>query len=369
MVSLKRITDFLNADELKPSRKSGSDSAIKITSGSFSWNGDALLKNMNLDIPKGSLTAIVGVVGSGKSSVIQAILGEMETLDGEILVSGSLAYVPQQAWIQNLSLRDNVLFSQDFEEDKYLTTLKVCALESDLKLLAKADLTEIGENGINLSGGQKQRISLARAVYSDKDIYLLDDPLSAVDAHVGKHIFDQVISKEKGALKYKTKVWVTNQVNYLAQADQVVFMKNGVIAEQGDFEYLMKCKGELFEFVQQSLGSLQENLDTDSSKPDKEEVEKSLNVIETDHDGKLVEDEKSLTGHVPLHVFKNFFAKMGSWFFVFFLISNALEQILHAGGILWLSDWSDSSRINQTNANDNLTFRLGKVFLLFLNIT
>ena len=117
----------------------------------------------------------------------------MKKIDGNISRTGTIAYIAQQAWIQNLSLRDNVLFGQDLFMEKYQNVIEGCSLTSDLEILVKGDETEIGENGINLSGGQKQRVNLARAVYSDADIYLLDDPLSAVDAHVGKHIFENII--------------------------------------------------------------------------------------------------------------------------------------------------------------------------------
>ena len=133
--------------------------------------------------------------------LISAILGDMEKLKGDIKVNGSTCYVSQQAWIQNLTLRDNILFSKPYDVAKYKSAIEACALIPDMALLSNGDQTEIGENGINLSGGQKQRVALARAVYFDESIYLLDDPLSAVDAHVGKHIFDKVISSRHGLLK------------------------------------------------------------------------------------------------------------------------------------------------------------------------
>ena len=132
---------------------------------------------------------------------ILAILGDMERLRGDIKVTGTICYVSQQAWIQNLTLRDNILFSKPYDVTKYNSVIEACALLPDMALLSNGDQTEIGENGINLSGGQKQRVALARAVYFDESIYLLDDPLSAVDAHVGKHIFDSVISSRRGMLK------------------------------------------------------------------------------------------------------------------------------------------------------------------------
>ena len=216
-VSINRINKFLQAEELDPNtvsdRLEKEQNCIEMKNASFSWGGDVnsdthedasgvssdgenspqvVLNNINLGVKKGSLVAVVGVVGSGKSSLLSAMLGEMQRTEGAVNVKGKVAYVSQQAWIQNMTLRDNILFRADYMEDKYNKILEACALNADLDVLPGGDKTEIGENGINLSGGQKQRISLARAVYSDSEIYLFDDPLSAVDAHVGKHIFNEV---------------------------------------------------------------------------------------------------------------------------------------------------------------------------------
>ena len=145
---------------------------------------------------------VIGKVGSGKSSLLSALLGEMHKFNGTINVNGSVAYVPQQAWIQNATLKNNILFGNQLDDNYYDKVITACALRTDLNILPAGDSTEIGEKGINLSGGQKQRISLARAVYYKADIAVLDDPLSAVDAHVGKHIFDSVIGP-KGILRKK----------------------------------------------------------------------------------------------------------------------------------------------------------------------
>ncbi|OTF77487.1 hypothetical protein BLA29_004731 [Euroglyphus maynei] len=189
IVSTKRINRFLNANELEDYVKLRSlkTDAIRISKASFSWeqqlNNDLrpTLANINVRIPKGKLVAIVGQVGSGKSSLLNAILGEMHKQNGSIAIDKNLriAYVSQQAWIQNLTARENILFGKTFEQDRYDRVINACALKTDFEMLGQGDQTEIGEKGINLSGGQKQRISIARACYSDADIYLFDDPLSA----------------------------------------------------------------------------------------------------------------------------------------------------------------------------------------------
>lgn len=207
-VSVKRITKFLKGEELdendvKRVLETDSESAVQVSEGSFSWDhGKPLLKEINLDVAKGSLVAIVGKVGTGKSSLLSAMLGEIHKVGGEISINGKVAYVAQQPWIQNETVRDNILFTKKYKADKYNNIIDACSLRTDLDLLQMGDMTEIGEKGINLSGGQKQRVAIARAVYNNADIYILDDPLSAVDAHVGKHIFNSVIGP-KGLLKNK----------------------------------------------------------------------------------------------------------------------------------------------------------------------
>uniref|UniRef100_A0A8C4M9Q0 ATP-binding cassette sub-family C member 5 n=1 Tax=Equus asinus asinus TaxID=83772 RepID=A0A8C4M9Q0_EQUAS len=210
---------------------------------SLEMSGQQSLNDLPLPMcfVQGKLVGICGSVGSGKTSLISAILGQMTLLEGSIAVSGTFAYVAQQAWILNATLRDNILFGKEFDEERYNSVLNSCCLRPDLAILPNSDLTEIGERGANLSGGQRQRISLARALYSDRDIYILDDPLSALDAHVGNHIFNSAIQKH---LKSKTVLFVTHQLQYLADCDEVIFMKEGCITERGTHEELMNLNGD-----------------------------------------------------------------------------------------------------------------------------
>lgn len=199
------------------------------------------LHNINLSVQQGKLLGVCGSVGSGKTSLISAILGQMTVLKGSVAVRGRLAYVAQQAWILNATLRDNILFGLEYEEDRYQSVLSACCLRPDLALLPSADLTEIGERGANLSGGQRQRIGLARALYSDRDVYILDDPLSALDTHVASHIFRNAIRKQ---LRHKTVIFVTHQLQYLVDCDDVIMMREGSIVEQGNHDDLMKLNGD-----------------------------------------------------------------------------------------------------------------------------
>lgn len=224
-----------------------------IENGSFSWGDEeSTLKNINIEVKKNTLCAIVGTVGSGKSSILQSFLGEMDKISGTVNTVGSIAYVPQQAWIQNATFRENILFGKPYDRRRYNRVINACALKPDIEILSAGDLTEIGEKGINLSGGQKQRISLARAVYNNADIYLLDDPLSAVDSHVGKHIFEEVIGPG-GMLANKTRILVTHGITFLPQTDNIYVMKLGEISENGTYQELLNKRGDFSDFLLQHI--------------------------------------------------------------------------------------------------------------------
>lgn len=183
---------------------------------------------------------------------------------GQVNINGSIAYVPQQAWIQNNTLRSNILYTNEFCKEKLDQIIDNCALRPDLEILPAGDLTEIGEKGINLSGGQKQRVSMARACYSNADIFLLDDPLSAVDANVGKHIFERVIGPH-GMLREKTRILVTHKISILSQCDHVIVMKDGIISESGSYQTLLERKGAFADFILNYLeeAGSSDNMDTE----------------------------------------------------------------------------------------------------------
>ncbi|XP_048800530.1 ATP-binding cassette sub-family C member 2 [Lagopus muta] len=260
-VSKVRLERYLGGEDLDTSaihHDSIPGSAVRFSEATFTWeqDGNAAIRDVNLDIKAGSLVAVVGAVGSGKSSLVSAMLGEMENIKGHINIQGSLAYVPQQAWIQNATLKDNILFGSELDEARYQKVIKACALLPDLELLPAGDQTEIGEKGINLSGGQKQRVSLARAVYNDADIYILDDPLSAVDAHVGKHLFEHVLGP-KGLLQNKTRILVTHSISFLPQVDNIVVLVAGAVSEHGSYSTLLANRGAFAQFLN-SYGSQEE---------------------------------------------------------------------------------------------------------------
>ncbi|XP_046783235.1 multidrug resistance-associated protein 1 isoform X2 [Gallus gallus] len=283
-VSLKRLRVFLSHEELDPDSIirgpiTNAEGSIVVKNATFSWSktDPPSLNSINFTVPEGSLIAVVGQVGCGKSSLLSALLGEMDKKEGYVVVKGSIAYVPQQAWIQNATLEDNIIFGREMNESRYKRVIEACALLPDLEILPMGDRTEIGEKGVNLSGGQKQRVSLARAVYCNADTYLFDDPLSAVDAHVGKHIFEKVIGP-KGILKNKTRVLVTHAVNYLPQMDTILVMTDGEISEMGSYQELLKQDGAFAEFLRTYANAEQsmESSDSDSS------LEKMIQPLETD---------------------------------------------------------------------------------------
>eukprot|EP00257_Ricinus_communis_P009080 XP_002527423.2 ABC transporter C family member 8 isoform X1 [Ricinus communis] len=246
-VSFDRINNFLLDDELKNESISTNSSynsgeSITVEGGKFSWDPELsmpTLREVNLDIKRGQKFAVCGPVGAGKSSLLYAMLGEIPKISGTVNVFGSIAYVSQTSWIQSGTVRDNILYGKPMDQEKYERAIKACALDKDINSFNHGDLTEIGQRGLNMSGGQKQRIQLARAVYNDADIYLLDDPFSAVDAHTAAILFNDCIMT---ALENKTVILVTHQVDFLSSVDQILVMEGGQITQSGSYEeLLMAC--------------------------------------------------------------------------------------------------------------------------------
>ncbi|XP_039980041.1 multidrug resistance-associated protein 1 isoform X3 [Xiphias gladius] len=380
-VSLKRLRVFLSHEELQEHSVEhkavvGSPHSISIVDGVFSWSRteSPTLTRLNMCIPEGSLVAVVGHVGSGKSSLLSALLGEMDKLEGTVAVKGSVAYVPQQAWIQNSTLRHNIVFGQERREAWYHRVVEACALPPDLEILPAGDETEIGEKGVNLSGGQKQRVSLARAVYCDRAVYLLDDPLSAVDAHVGKHIFDQVIGPQ-GLLKDKTRVLVTHGLSYLPQVNLILVMVEGEVTEMGSYQQLMATDGAFAEFLRtytavdhtannESVpksgtkgtenGSATALVGTQGvssvsklSQVGKEGMELSKKAKNPDV-GKLTEADKASMGQVKLSVFWAYLKAIGVLLSCISLLLFLAHHLVSLLSNYWLSLWTDDPMVNGT---------------------
>ncbi|XP_069066294.1 multidrug resistance-associated protein 1 isoform X1 [Pleurodeles waltl] len=406
-VSLKRLRVFLSHEELETDSIArgpvkGSEGSITVKDATFSWSRSdpPSLKEINVTIPEGSLIAVVGQVGCGKSSLLSALLGEMEKMNGFVAVKGSVAYVPQQAWILNATLKDNIVFGRDLSEGLYKRVVDACALRPDLEILPSGDRTEIGEKGVNLSGGQKQRVSLARAVYCNSDVYLLDDPLSAVDAHVGKHLFEHVIGP-KGLLKNKTRILVTHGVGYLPQMDSIIVMVDGEITEMGSYQDLLKQDGAFAEFLRTYANAEQSEDSGVNTKEEEEDVKtfekeedastpttlqsKHLEngVLVSDSSGKhllrqlsssseaskslhqnsttdlqkpekekdawkLTEADKAQTGKVKLSVFWEYMKAIGLLISFVSIFLFLLNHVAALSSNYWLSLWTDDKVINGT---------------------
>ncbi|XP_046342169.2 multidrug resistance-associated protein 1-like [Haliotis rufescens] len=345
-----RIQQFLLQDEQPQhplEHKTYTDFAIQIKGGTFSWDRTIppVLKDISVSVSRGGLVAVVGQVGEGKSSLINAILREMVVITGTTDVQGSIAYVPQQAWVQNDTLEQNILFGAHFDRERYDAVLEACALGPDLELLPGGDQTEIGEKGINLSGGQKQRVSLARAVYNDADIYLFDDPLSAVDSHVGKHIFDKVISN-KGRLSDKTRVLVTHNVSVLSRVDTILVISNKCVKERGSYEELMSRNSVLKQVVSSSpVADIdQKSWDTEN-KPtvDQRVPAYKQNDSKQKGLGKLIEEESVGLGGMRMNVFSKFLNAFGSSHWLLIGGSYFLYYVTVSLANIWLSVWAEGT--------------------------
>jgi ATP-binding cassette subfamily C (CFTR/MRP) protein 1 len=306
-VAVNRITSFLQAEELqsnavnvKPAPQELGEETVLIRNGTFSWNrheDKVALRDINFTAYKGELSCIVGRVGSGKSSFLQSMLGDLWKVQGTAEISGTVAYASQQTWILNATVKENIVFGYRYDSDFYEKTIKACALMDDFAQLPDGDETVVGERGISLSGGQKARVSLARAVYARADIYLLDDVLSAVDSHVGRHIIDNVLGP-RGLLSTKTRILATNSIPVLRQASYITFLKDGEMKEQGTYKELSATKGFVSELLK-TAGQESGNGEGSSSSP---HSETSSTVIEQEtsaNDKEELEELEEAQEHVP----------------------------------------------------------------------
>ncbi|KAG6873113.1 hypothetical protein C0995_002776 [Termitomyces sp. Mi166 len=301
------------------------------------------LKNLKFSVPKGAFVVIVGRVGSGKSSVLQALIGEMRKTKGKVLFGGNVAYVPQTPWIRNATLRENVLFGLEDDEERFREVIRACNLEHDLGMLPNGEYTEIGEKGINLSGGQKARVSLARAAYSESDVVLLDDPLSAVDAYVGKAILEQCILN--GPLANRTRILVTHVLHVIDKADYIYVMDNGLVTEHGTYHAsALMTDSVVFSRLMDEYGSLQ-----DAEEEVKKKAEKADAADAAGHDAKksdaaLMQTEERNTGSVTWKVYGNYLHFSGGIVWApIILILLTLVQGAQVANNIFLGLWTAES--------------------------
>ncbi|XP_064076906.1 probable multidrug resistance-associated protein lethal(2)03659 [Vanessa tameamea] len=305
--------------------------------------------NTNLKIYNGSLTTIIGAVGSGKSTLLHMILSELPCATGSMNVTGSVSYASQDPWLFVGSVRQNILFGQPFMRTRYMEVCRVCALERDISLFPHGDKTIVGERGVSLSGGQRARINLARAVYKEADIYLLDDPLSAVDTQVARHIFENCI---KRYLENKTVVLVTHQLQFIKSVDQIVIMEKGRIVADGNYDELSKRDLTILQSMQDKSYELRKE---DAVLPSKVMQPTSGMSLKRSHWSLIFdimdqkqEAEKQTVGRVQGSIYKEYFLAHASCPFVsVVLFMFILAQFFASSSDYWISRWS--------NAEDHLT--------------
>lgn len=295
------------------------------------------LSSINLRISPGELYAIVGTVGSGKTSLLHAILGELELDSGLLEVHGALSYANQESFIFEGSIKSNILFTEEHDEKRYSEVVSVCGLTKDFEIFEFGDETLVGEKGVSLSGGQKARISLARAVYKKADIYLLDDPLSAVDSHVGKNIFKQCVTK---FLKNKTVLLVTHQIQHLNKVQNILIISNGQIKAQGSYKELEKM----------DLGLLMPSDNAQNEKNENDEktlspLMRSLSMKEDDAKPDEV-NENQEAGKVSLDVYKKYFKAIKNiplviWVLSLRVICQAIASFIDYFVAQWVN-WEES---------------------------
>ncbi|KAH9291892.1 hypothetical protein KI387_042919, partial [Taxus chinensis] len=393
-VALDRIADFLQQEELQHNAveevsKDSTDMAIEIQQGVFSWDPAApspTIRGLDVQVKRGMKVAVCGTVGSGKSSLLSCILGEIPKISGTVRISGTKAYVSQSPWIQSGKIKDNILFGRELEETRYESVLQACAFKKDLELFPYGDQTEIGERGINLSGGQKQRIQIARAVYQDADIYLFDDPFSAVDAHTGTHIFQECL---RGILGSKTLVYITHQVEFLFAADLILVMRDGEITQAGKYDEILQSSTDFEELVgahQKALKSIDaveiseflssqvlvegssignttsvkhvnhDQLQKKDSNHKSREVEEELESEnhkerETDKEDKssqLVQEEEREKGRVSLWVYWSYItAAYKGALIPIILLAHTTFQLLDIGSSYWMA-WATPTTEDQS---------------------
>ncbi|ERF69196.1 hypothetical protein EPUS_01153 [Endocarpon pusillum Z07020] len=288
-VAVNRLTTYFAAAELQddavrvedPVTEIGEES-VRIRDATFTWNkeeGRDVLCNINFAAHKGELSCLVGRVGTGKSSFLQSILGDLWKMHGEVVVRGRMAYVAQQPWVMNASVKENIVFGHRWDPYFYNQTIDACALRDDFLTLPDGDSTEVGERGISLSGGQKARLTLARAVYARADVYLLDDVLSAVDQHVGRHLINRVLGPN-GLLSGKTRILATNSINVLREADFICLLRDQRILEKGTYDQLMAMKGEIANLIKTSSSEEEGSSSPSSASKLSDYTDESVTIIE-----------------------------------------------------------------------------------------
>nr|XP_042111060.1 ATP-binding cassette sub-family C member 4-like [Ovis aries] len=357
VVSIRRIKNFLLLDEipeLHPQRPSDGERIVDMQDFTAFWDEESetpALQGLSFTVRPGELLAVVGPVGAGKSSLLRALLGELPPSQGKVSVHGRIAYVSQQPWVFPGTVRSNILFGNKYEEEWYEEVIRACALEEDLQKLDKGDLTVTGDGGTPLSEGQKARVSLARAVYQDADIYLLDDPLSAVDAGVSRHLFEQCIRQ---ALKEKITILVTHQLQYLKDASQILILKGGKTVERGTYSEFLKSGVDIFSLFEKGEEPsepspvpgahtvISESLVQSFQSPRPSLKDAAPEDQDTENIQVILAPEDYLEGKVGFKTYENYFTAHSDWPVIIFLILvNIAAQVAYVLQDWWLAFWAN----------------------------
>lgn len=317
----------------KKATKRGEAIETQLDSGDSTEEAEPFrILDANLTIGRKEFIGIVGGVGSGKSSLLAALAGDMRQVGGSAVMGGSKAYCPQLAWIQNSTLEENILFGKELNETRFSQVVEACSLRHDLEILPHGRYTEIGERGVNLSGGQKQRVNLARAIYSDAKVMLMDDPLSAVDAHVGSHILEHAIC---GLLQDKCRILATHQLHALHRCDRIIIMKDGQINAFDTFDSLMD-QNEEFRTMMSTV-----DVDRQDSGLDMDTIDLAAEQPTEKGKDSLMQEEDRGSSNVSLKVYYNYFKAAGSGLSLpLILLLLALSQGTNIVSGLWLAWWT-----------------------------
>jgi ABC-type multidrug transport system fused ATPase/permease subunit len=385
--SLKRVQEYLNAPEVSPNRQDGAE--VAFDKATIAWPSDEeleeserfVLRDIDVTFPKGELSVIYGKTGTGKSLMLSAILGEAELLGGKLfvptappledrhddkankgnwIVPDAIAYIAQIPWIENASIKDNILFGLPFDSDRYDKTIDACALRKDFEMLSDGESTEIGANGINLSGGQKWRVTLARAIYSRAGILVMDDIFSAVDAHVGRHIFEKCLIGELGA--GRTRILVTHHValvepktKYLVELGDGRVLNAGLLSELKEDGVLSKIKSHEPSTAGRAEDEATTAVNSDDSADDEidaqdEENGNTLKKVTSKQDArKFVEEEKREEGAVKRHIYATYLKDSGGWpYWIIAILLYFSIQALNIGRSWWLKIWTSDERSLQS---------------------
>lgn len=368
-ISLKRLNKFIQLQNLEfekyydfPSRIESDemDVVIGMNKANFSWGlsdnvdvhgQDQGLTDISLKVKEGQFVGVIGTVGSGKSSLLSAVLAEMRKESGKLYVdcvNDGFAIVKQEPWLQHASIRDNILWGKPYNEQQYHSVVDSCALTEDFQMFPDKDLTEVGENGVTLSGGQKARVALARAVYQDKSLYLLDDPISAVDQHVASYLHDRCIM---GELVGKTRILCTHHTKYLRHADKIILMENGKIKQIGTPDQILQ------------LSSTANNRKIMGSKSKSSLVSNAISnasqSIQTESETKLMTEEERAIGTVAFSVYKSYWLAIGSCLASSIIMFLFLMQGSKVMSDWWLSYWVTNIKANVSN--DGLYYALSEL--------